>query len=68
MASPELRPGLLPLLQTEDEELCWPEDSPRAVCEVARNVLVICAEWTILYQDSTYSMQYAFFHPKLCWM
>jgi hypothetical protein len=37
MAAPELRPGLLPLLQTEDEELSWPEDSPRAVCEVARN-------------------------------
>jgi hypothetical protein len=28
MAAPELRPGLLPFLQTEDEELCRPEDSP----------------------------------------
>lgn len=41
MASPELGPGLLPLLQTEDEELCWPEDSPRAVCKVARDELLV---------------------------
>jgi len=41
MASPELRPGLLPLLQTEDEELYGPEDSPRAMCEVAGNVLSV---------------------------
>jgi len=44
MVSPELGPGLLPFLQAEDEELCRPEDSPGAVCEVAGNVMLV--EWS----------------------
>lgn len=64
MSSPEGRPWGLVILEAEDEELGWPEEGPRAVCKVAEGVSMT-SDRNIA---ETYSMLYALFQWRLCWM
>lgn len=71
MSPPEGGPGLIPFAEAENKELRWPEEGPGAVGEVAVSTIISMqsrrtVDWCCGLR--TYSMQYALFQCRLCWI